>query len=402
MEKRTGWKTWEKPGDPHLMNRIRWDKKELDSIERVFNEDWFGYGKYNQELEKRLGEYTGIPYFNLTNSGSTAIMTALKVLMHEGKLKRGDLILHPITTFPTSISSAIDLGMIPVFIDTKQHTYVVDEEQVEKAVKKYPEIKGMILPHLLGNIPNMERIVSTLDGRYLIEDCCDTLGGRFKEKQAGSFGIFMALSFYGSHHITSGGVGGAIGTKDHELSKIAKSVISWGHDWRVRQVFTARYDCQTIGSDFQMTEIQAAFALSQMGRLETFVEERKRQFEEMDSFFKEYDFFYTPVSDPDSKPSWFSYPLLLKDSAPFTRDDFVEYLIENNVEIRPIMCGNLLRQEPYKRIERVSLNNDNFPIGDKIQKDGLFIPCWGMPDNQKEDYYKILSKYMSSHSSTTQ
>jgi CDP-6-deoxy-D-xylo-4-hexulose-3-dehydrase len=403
MEKRTSWKRWENPGDPHLMNRIQWNFRELESMQQVFDADWFGYGAVNKDLEKKLATYTGVPYFNLTNSGSTALTTAIKVLYHSGRLKRGDLVIHPVTTFPTSISAALDYGLIPIFIETRADTYVADEAQVERAVQKFPSARAMILPHLLGNIPNMDRIRSALGDRILIEDCCDTLGGTFNGRHVGSFGDFMALSFYGSHHISAAGVGGALGTPDEKLSQLAKSIIFWGHDYDTHDTngsndkqkdFLARYDCQTIGSDFQLSAIQAAFALAQMDRLPDFVLRREKQFQEMDTMFKENGYFNTPVSDTSSRPSWFCYPVTIKPEAPFKRRDFVEYLTDRKVETRPIMCGNLLKQAPYSGIKRITLDRDNFPIGDAIQETGMFLPCWGMPDNQKADYYRILQDFL--------
>lgn len=391
------WKKWEKKGDLHLINRIQWDDNELGGLREVFDADWFGYGKFNTELEENLARYTAVPYFNLANSGSTAIMTALKVLMHDNRLKRGDLVLHPVTTFPTSISSAIDYGLVPVFVDTKENAYVIDEGQVERAIREHPEIKGMIVPHLLGNIPDMDRIAKALDGRTLIEDCCDTMGGYFDGKHVGSFGDFAAFSFYGSHHITAGGVGGAIGTKNKRFSKLAKSIIFWGHDYDVEQTFLNRYESATIGSDFQMSALQARFALSQMKRLPEFVEARKKQFKEMSELFGQYNFFHLPqTTSHKADPSWFCYPLRIKDDAPFTRENFVYYLKNNNVEIRPIMCGNILRQKPFQTIDRVVLNDGKFPVGDQVMSNGLFIPCWGMPDNQREDYHRILKEFLDS------
>jgi len=390
------WKKWEKKGDPHLINRAQWDEAELKAIEEVFDNDWFGYGKINQEFEKKLAEFTKIPYFNLTNSGSTAIWTAIKCLFHDKKLKRGDLVIHPITTFPTSISSAIEFGLIPVFIETKPNTYVVDEAEVERAIEKYPQIKGMIMPYLLGNIPNMERIKKALGDRFLIEDCCDTLGGTFDGIHVGAFGDFSAFSFYGSHHITAGGVGGALATNDEKLSRTAKSLIFWGHDYDVDQTFLNRYEGATVGSDYQMSAIQAAFALAQIKKLPGFVEARAKQFAEMMTLFKGYDFFHLPESDSRARPSWFCFPLRVKENAPFNRETFVEYLKSNNVEIRPIMNANILKQKPFQHIERITMHEE-YPIAEDLLKNGLFLPCWGMPEEQKQDYYDIIKKFLDSY-----
>lgn len=388
----TSWKQWKKKGDPHLINRIQWDEKEYSALKSVLDSDWFGYGEYNKQFEQKLSDFTGVKHFNLTNSGSTAIFVALKGLMYGGGIKRGDYVLHPISTFPTSISSAIDLGLVPVFVETKLNTYVIDPEQVERALEKYPQIKGAIIPHLLGNVADMERIKSALGDRFLIEDSCDTLGSYFDGKHAGSFGDYVAFSFYGSHHISSGGVGGALGTNNSKLKDIAKSLIFWGRDYSAGESFLNRYKYMTIGTDAQMSALQAAFGLKQIDRLETFIKARKIQFREMTEIFSKYDFFELPVSHPKADPSWFSFPLQVKDSAPFSRKDFVRYLADKNVEIRPIMCGNILEQEPYKNIPYVALDN-SFPIADKINQSGLFLPCWGMPENQKKDYYAVLEEF---------
>lgn len=396
------WKKWEKHGDMHLMNRVQWDKNELEKMMIPFQQDWHGYGDAQQTLEKKLADFTGIKYFNLTNSGSTAITTGLKALREQGRFNYGNLILHPITTFPTSISPAIDYGGIPVLIETKAGTYVVDEEQVDRAIQKYPEITGMILPHLLGNIPNMDQIKNSLGGRWLIEDSCDTLGSYFDKKHVGSFGDFAAFSFYGSHHITTAGVGGTIATNDIELSKLAKSIIFWGHDYKIHNnknietSFLNRYTTQTLGNDFQMSGIQAGFGLAQIEKLPEFVKKRRKQFEELDKIFHEKGgkYFVLPTSDSKSEPSWFSYPLVVKESAPFTRLEFVNYLTQNNVEIRPIMCGNLMNQIPFAKAKHITLDDEKFPIADSIEERGFFIPAWGMPEDQKQDYHQTLEKFI--------
>jgi len=405
MEIRDSWKKWGKKGDLHLMNRIQWNEKELEKMMVPFIQDWHGYGDAQQTLEKKLIDFTNIPHFQLTNSGSTAITTGLKVLREQERFKPGDIILHPITTFPTSISSTIDYGGIPLYIETKVGTYVVGEDQVERAIKKHPETVGMVLPHLLGNVPNMKKIKDALDGRWLIEDSCDTIGSYFDGKHTGSFGNFGAFSFYGSHHITTAGVGGAVGMNDEESSKLAKSIIFWGHNYDIHNNkdthtdFLNRYSTQTLGSDFQMSGIQAGFGLAQIERLPKFIKEREKQFKEVDKIFceKGKKYFVLPSSDPKTKPSWFCYPLVVKEDSPFTREEFVNYLTENYVEIRPIMNGNILKQTPFAKAKHITLDKGKFPIGDSIEERGFFIPAWGMPENEKQDYHSTLEKFLDSY-----
>src|SRR3989344_6960480 len=401
MNKKLGWKKWEKAGDPHLINRIQWGEEEREALVKVLQDDWFGYSGPNKGLEREMSEYTAIPYVHLTNSCSAAIENALLALKHDGRWRPGDKVIHPVTTFATSISSAINLGLVPIFVESKPYTYVADPEQVSTAVERYPDARGMILPHLLGNVPDLEKIIKSLGkNRFLLEDCCDTLGSRYKDKHIGSYGDVAAYSFYASHHITAGGVGGAIATNDKKLNGIIKSLIFWGRDFQPSDdEFLKRYTYETLGTDSQMSALQAAFGLIQIDRLSGFVEERKKQFNEMTELFTQYDLFHLPQSQPGADPSWFSYPLTIKESSPFDRSNFARYLTLNKVEVRPLMCGNITKQRPFERAEWLSLNKGNFPVGDNIEKMSLFVPCWGMPENQKKDYYNILKKFLGEYKS---
>ncbi len=395
-------KRWQKPGDSHLINKTQWGAEEIVAIERVLNDDWFGDGQPNREFEEELSRFTGIPYFNTTNSGSAALQVATSTLSYDRRLESGDKVLHPVTTFATSISSAVFLGMIPVFIETKPRTYVADPEQVERAIRAHPDIKGMILPHLLGNISDIARIKGVLEDRFLIEDCCDTMGGTFNGQHIGTFGDMAAFSFYGSHHITSLGVGGALGTREKRYADYAKSLIFWGRDFDAGGDFMQRYKYETIGTDSQLSAIQAAFAKAQMSRLSEFVKAREEQFSEMTKIFEAHSYFELPITEPQARPSWFAYPLMAREDAPFSRQELVAYLAHRNVETRPIMCGNILRQRAFKYTPRITLDNDKFPVGDAIDNRGLFVPCWGMPQEQRENYYSIwndfLERYKSSYS----
>ncbi len=395
MNESLKWKEW-KAGDAHLINRAQWGEPEVQALQRVLSDDWLGDGKANREFEGKLSAFTGISHFNLTNSGSAALQVAMQTLRHTGRFTEGGLVLHPVTTFATSISSTMFFGGVPVFIETTPQTFVADPSQVERAVKQYPEIEGMVLPHLLGNIPDMDRIKKALGpNRFLLEDCCDTLGGTYKGKHVGSFGDFAAFSFYGSHHVTAGGVGGAIATNNPEYARLAKSLIFWGRDYSAGQDFLKRYQYETIGTDSQMTSLQAAFGSAQMDRLPGFVSRRKAQFERMSKLIGDSGYFEMPRTDANAQPSWFSFPLLVREDAPFKRQAFVDYLVKNKVEIRPIMCGNLLKQAPFAKLPHRSLDGDKFPIGDAIDARGLFLPCWGMAADQQADYERILKTFFA-------
>lgn len=392
-ESLSSWRQW-KPGALHTINRIQWDEHERKAVQSVFDDDWFAQGRANKEFEKSFAEFAGVKYVHGTNSGSAAIQNGLLALEHQGYWKKGDWVIHPVTTFATSISSAMFLGLKPVFVDTKPHTYVADPEQVKRAIKRYPKIRGMILPHLIGSIPDMDAIKDALEDRFLLEDSCDTIGGAFDGKPIGSFGELVAFSFYASHHISTGGVGGAIATNNKSLEYVLKSLTYWGRDFKDGDdEFLKRYNYATLGTDSQMTSIQAAFGLAQLRKLPDFIKARAEQFEEMKETFSTTKNFHLPYKHPKAQPSWFAFPLTLSKKAPFTRAEFARYLTKNGIEVRPLMCGNIVEQPPFrKRNSYVALSN-SFPVGNDIEANSLFLPCWGMPREQRNNYYGLLKGF---------
>ena len=172
-----GWKQW-KPGDPVTINRIVWNGLESEYMQDVLERDWFGPGKYAQHLQQELSRFTGISHAQLTNSGTSALLIGATILQNLGYWRKGDLILHPACTFPAPCNVIVQTGMIPVLVDVEPGTYNIDADLVAQAIGEYPEIKGAIIPHLLGNSPDMDKLIEALDGRPLIKDCCDTLGSK--------------------------------------------------------------------------------------------------------------------------------------------------------------------------------------------------------------------------------
>jgi CDP-6-deoxy-D-xylo-4-hexulose-3-dehydrase len=204
---------------------------EVAQLQDVLDNDWFGPGPKVDKFAALFSDFTGIPHCQPVNSGSSALTLAVETMIELGYWQPGDHILHPLLTFPTSVVPVIRAGLIPVFVDVDPYTYQINLDQVEDILSGYrmrTNIKGAVIPHLLGNICDMNRLLELLDGRHLIEDCCDTLGGYYDGEHVGSFGKVAAFSFYGSHHITTGGVGGALVTEDAKIYDIAKSMTHWG------------------------------------------------------------------------------------------------------------------------------------------------------------------------------
>lgn len=409
------WKEWQ-PGDPVLINRIVWGQAELDQMQEVLDNDWFGPGKKVAEFGKALEDFTGIAHCQPVNSGSSALMLAVRAMLEIGHWKPGDWILHPVLTFPTSIAPAIQSGLIPVFVDVDPYTYQIDLGWAEEAIKRYGDkIAGAIVPHLLGNICDIYRLLDILDGRPLIEDCCDTLGGYYDGRHVGSFGRVAAFSFYGSHHITTAGVGGALLTNNARIYDIAKSMTHWGRNDCGKitdryERFARRYWYETMGFDYQMTELQAAFGLAQLNRLTIGNGRRARRFKEVDNFFETLrrqgqDYFYLPLPDSDlANPSWFAYPLTIHHGAPFNRQEFATYLIENKIEIRTLFTGNILKHPAFKHLSDQLIGGwsevaDYAHVADWIGDNSLFLPAWGMSDGEMVYMMDVLKGFLSRYRS---
>lgn len=392
-----------KPGDPVLINRIVWGQPEIDQMQAVLDKDWFGPGRKVAEFARSISDYTDIPHVQPVNSGSTALTLAVEAMIELEIWQPGDWILHPLLTFPTSIVPAIKNGLTPVFVDVDPHTYQIDLESIRLAISVHGHrIKGAIIPHLLGNISDMALLMDILDGRPLVEDCCDTMGGYYDELHVGKFGYASAFSFYGSHHVTTAGVGGALATHSEEIYNYAKSATHWGrNDYSLLsdpyEKFSRRYWYETLGSDYQMTEFQAAFGVVQMARLDRANEKRDRRFRELAQYFSDLeDYFYLPYPCSDkATPSWFCYPLTIKPEAPFDRREFATHLMKNKIEIRPLFTGNILKHPAFRRLperSRVLFHNQS-KNADLIGENGLFLPAWGMSDGEMGYMMEVLEKF---------
>jgi len=391
------WKQW-KPGDPITINRIVWDGIESEFIQDVFERDWFGPSLYAERLQDALKNFVGTEHAQLLNSGSSALLLAAQALKAQGRWRDGDLILHPACTFPTSCNPIWQVGCVPVFVDVEEGTYVIGAEGVEEAIKEHPDIAGAIIPHLLGNIPDMAHIMGVLGDRPLIEDCCDTLGGAYRGQQVGTFGAAAAFSFYGSHHITTAGVGGALLTDDDDLHHLVHSMAFWGRKFNENgdpyHDFVNRYTYETVGYDMQMTEIQAAFGLAQMTRLARMNGKRWAQFEDTDLFMRHWENWLSlPKEHLGAEPSWFGYPVLVRERAPFEREHFVRWLLDHQIEIRPLFAGNLMRQPAYRDMDYVVVGE--FTQADRNGERAFFLPAWGgMTEGQTEYLFDVIERFM--------
>jgi CDP-6-deoxy-D-xylo-4-hexulose-3-dehydrase len=345
---------------------------------------WLTTGRFNTMFEQRLARFLGVNYLITVNSGSSANLVAFSTLtsrkLGERAIKPGDEVISVAAGFPTTVNPIMQCGAVPVFVDVELATHNIDPSKIEAAIT--PKTKAIMLAHSLGNPFNLD-VVTALCKKYnlwLVEDCCDALGATYNGKMVGTFGDIATLSFYPAHHITMG-EGGAVFTNNTELKVIAESLRDWGRDcycptgkdntcnkrfcWNKKELggelpdgYDHKYTYSHLGYNLKITDMQAACALAQMDRLEDFIAKRRVNFAYLKSKLASVSqFLHLPEATPNSEPSWFGFPLILKESAGIKRSDLINFLDENKIGTRLLFAGNLTKQ-PYMAGRNYRISGD--------------------------------------------
>ena len=335
---------------------------------------WLTTGRFNSLFETELASFLGVNHAITTNSGSSANLLALSTLtspkLLERQLKPGDEVITVAAGFPTTVNPIIQNNLVPVFVDAEIPTYNIRAEQLVDALS--PKTRAIMLAHTLGNPFNLDLVTafSKKHNLWLIEDCCDALGSEYKGKKVGTFGDIGTLSFYPAHHITMG-EGGAVFTNSSELRVLIESYRDWGRDcycepgkdntcgkrfhWKLGGLpagYDHKYTYSHLGYNLKITDIQAACGLSQLRRVDQFIEKRRRNFSYLSTKLKTLtEFLILPEPTDNSNPSWFGFPITLRDSAGTSRRDFLEYLDQNKIGTRLVFAGNITKQPYFKNIE---------------------------------------------------
>jgi len=342
---------------------------ELKNMVEASLDGWLTTGRFNDAFEQRLAGYLGVKHLITVNSGSSANLVAFSTLtshkLGDRAIKPGDEVIGVAAGFPTTVNPILQFGAVPVFVDVDIPTYNIDVTQLEAAIS--PKTKAIMLAHTLGNPYNLAEVtrIAKKHNLWLIEDCCDALGSTYGGKLVGTFGDIGTLSFYPAHHITMG-EGGAVFTNNDELKRIAESFRDWGRDcycppgkdntcgkrfgWKLGELpqgYDHKYTYSHLGYNLKIGDMQAACALAQMDRLDHFVQVRKDNFAWLKARLKSCEeFLILPEATENSDPSWFGFPITLRDNAPVSRADLINYLDQNKVGTRLLFAGNLTRQ-PY-------------------------------------------------------
>ena len=389
---------------------------ELKNMTEAVLDGWLTTGRFNQTFEKRLARYLGRRCVLTTNSGSSANLLAFSALtsprLGDRAIRKGDEVIGVAAGFPTTVNPILQFGAVPVFVDIELGTYNIDPALIEAAIG--PRTKAIMLAHTLGNPFNLKVIRELCDryGLWLIEDCCDALGSTYEGRQVGSFGDIGTLSFYPAHHITMG-EGGAVFTDSPLLKRIVESFRDWGRDcycapgedntcgkrfcWQLGDLpegYDHKYTYSHLGYNLKITDMQAACALAQMDRLDDFIKARKRNFawlsERLAGCAEQ---LILPQATPGSDPSWFGFPLTLRDGSGIERVELLRYLDEQRVGTRLLFAGNLTRQ-PYMQGQEYRVCGE-LTMTDKAMRDTFWIGLWpGLSEDHLEHAARHLETYV--------
>lgn len=349
------------------------DAEDIQHLVDASLDFWLTTGRFARDFEARFAETTGHAHALLVNSGSSANLLAISALcsptLGGRQLQPGDEVITCAAGFPTTVNPILQNGLVPVFLDVHVPTYNVDVTHLEAAVG--PRTKAIILAHTLGNPFDLDAVmaVARKHNLWVIEDCCDALGARFKGQRVGTFGDLATVSFYPAHHITMG-EGGAVLTSNPRLKKVVESLRDWGRDcwcdpghdntcnkrfgWKLGDLpegYDHKYTYSHIGYNLKATDMQAAVGLSQLKKLPSFLEARHRNFSRLRGKLEALDrWLQLPEWLPGAEPSWFGFPLTLRKEAPLDRRTLVQELEARHIGTRLLFGGNLLRQPAYQGI----------------------------------------------------
>jgi CDP-6-deoxy-D-xylo-4-hexulose-3-dehydrase len=349
------------------------DATELQYVVDAGLDFWLTTGRFAAQFEREFAKLFGLRHAMLVNSGSSANLAALSCLtspsLGERALRPGDEVITVATGFPTTVNPIIQNGLVPVFVDVQPGTWDIDVSQLEPALGE--RTRAVMLAHTLGNPFDLGAVTAFAKKHnlWLVEDCCDAVGATYDGKPVGTFGDLATVSFYPAHHITMG-EGGCVLTDSSRLKKLVESFRDWGRDcwcepgkdntcgkrfdWQLGELphgYDHKYTYSHIGYNLKLSDMQAAVGVAQLGKLEGFIEARRRNFAALYEGLSGLEEFYIlPEATPGSTPSWFGFPLAVRPEAPFTRDQVVRRLEENKIGTRLLFGGNLVRQPAYRDV----------------------------------------------------
>lgn len=391
-----------------------YDAEEMVNLVDSALEFWLTSGRFTDEFERKLGEYLGVRFVSLVNSGSSAnllaFMTLTSPLLKDRKIERGDEVITVAAGFPTTVTPIIQYGAVPVFVDVTIPGYNIDVSKLEAALSD--KTKAVMIAHTLGNPFDLRAVKAFCEkhGLWLIEDNCDALGSRYetedgKWEYTGTIGDIGTSSFYPPHHMTMG-EGGAVYTNNPLLHKVSRSMRDWGRDCvcpsghdnlcghrfdgqygELPKGYDHKYVYSHFGYNLKATDMQAAVGCAQLVKFPSFVEKRKHNFEYLYKILKgsgAEEKLILPAATDHSDPSWFGFIMTCKEHG--LRDRVVGHLEKHGVQTRMLFAGNLIKHPCF---DEMRVNGEGFRIAgnldntDRIMADSFWVGVYpGMTDEK--------------------
>jgi CDP-6-deoxy-D-xylo-4-hexulose-3-dehydrase len=394
------------------------DAEDLELLVDASLDFWLTTGRYAAHFEREFARFFGLRSASLVNSGSSANLLALSALtsprVGERRLKPGDEVITVAAGFPTTLNPIIQCGLVPVFLDVTIPTYNVDVMQLEAALSA--RTGAIMLAHTLGNPFDLAAVTdfAKQHNLWLIEDCCDAVGSTYDGLKVGTFGDLATTSFYPAHHITMG-EGGCVLTDQPLLKTLVESFRDWGRDcwcapgrentcgkrfdWQLGDLphgYDHKYNYSHVGYNMKATDMQAAVGVGQLRKLPSFIGARKKNFAFLKASFCDWqEYFVLPEATPHSDPSWFGFPLLVREGSPFSRNSLIEFLNARKIGTRQLFGGNLTRQPAYENVAYRIVGN--LANSDKVMNQVFWIGVYPgltrpMLDYVVDTFNEIASK----------
>jgi CDP-6-deoxy-D-xylo-4-hexulose-3-dehydrase len=349
------------------------DFADIQSLVDSSLDFWLTTGRYAADFERKFADFLNSRHAVLVNSGSSANLLAISCLtsskLGPRALRPGDEVITVAAGFPTTVNPIIQNGLVPVFVDISLPTYNIDTSRLERAFSE--RTKAVVLAHTLGNpfdLGTVREFVRT-HRLWMIEDCCDAIGSTYENQKVGSFGDLSTFSFYPAHHITMG-EGGCVCAQTDQIRTLVESFRDWGRDcwcdpgtdntcgkrfdWKLGELpfgFDHKYCYSHIGYNLKVTDMQAAIGVSQLEKLPAFIRARRDNFDALRQGLAPLEkFLILPEATPGSIPSWFGFPITIRDDAPFSRTAMVRWLDGHKIATRLLFGGNLIRQPAYRDV----------------------------------------------------
>ena len=364
-----------------------YDSREINAVLNTLKKST-QMGKSVNSFENKISKLFAKKFGLMVNSGSSALILALKVM----NFKKGSEIITPCLNFGTAISSITLSNLVPIFVDCEIDTLQIDMKKIESKITK--KTKALLIPNLIGNLPDWKKIrqIANKHKLLVIEDSADTLGATINNKPSGIYSDVSITSFYGSHIISCAGNGGMFLTNNKNFFNKAKVLRSWGRmstlikdseninkrlgiklkgfDYDRKFVFSE------AGYNFEPSEIGASFGLVQLKKFKNFNALRNRNFNLHYNFFKKLnDYFIVPKIEKSVKTNFLAYPIILKNNKKFSRKQIQIFLEKQNIQTRPIFTGNTLRHPAFSNLINNKNKLNSFKNADYIMKYGLLIGC---------------------------